>query len=818
MSDRIMRALEEIRTRAGAAAVVLSETAPGNEAGFVVAVAPAGLVGLGTPLPPQADVAPALESDPSRLPALLPVALRLALAEPATHAWTQPLPETELTLTLAWSQPPAEAVTANLASWINEHLRLAAIEFTLRQRLGLENARLRTVWGLLAQAIVTIDALRQEATINPAAERLLGVPASTVPAIVIAQALRRFQEAALNPADVADVAGRLARQPDATVTGVVWRFAHPPTHVRVTTAPLDGAGARSRIWVFDDISAQMVALQAAEEARAQYRMLAENADDIVFRQSPQGTLEWVSDSVTAALGWTGAEMVGRPLEAFVHPEDRGLVRKAGDGADGGADGGAGARARFVYRVRFTRKDGSCRWLEVSIRTVPDASGQVGAWIGSARDVQEQIETQQALALSQRRLRASIDGMLDPQVLLAPVRDAAGTIVDFTYLDVNRATTEYLSRSAEALIGSSLLGANPGVRESGLFAMYVRTMERDEPLVVDDFLYANEVLGLVRRYDIRGSRMGEQLTLTWRDTTERFENQQRIATSEQYFRLLAENSADVVLLIHDGRIDWVSPSLGRELGWEPAQWIGRAYLDFVHPDDQPLATEAVSAMEASGARVLRLRVRALSGRFHWAEVHADFYIGTDGKQDGLVASFRTIDAEVAAEAAVARLARFDTLTGLANRNEALDRFAERQARGRRQGGASAVLFCDVDRFKAINDLHGHAAGDQTLRVLAARIRACVRSNDICARMGGDELLVILDGIHALREAGSIAEKIRIAAEQPIPLGGAGGEISASLSIGVALAAAGESFDEVMARADAAMYEAKKQGRNQVVLVG
>lgn len=322
---------------------------------------------------------------------------------------------------------------------------------------------------------------------------------------------------------------------------------------------------------------------------------------------------------------------------------------------------------------------------------------------------------------------------------------------------------------------------------------------------------------MRRYDIRGTRVGDELTLTWRDTTERFETQARIAQSEQHFRLLAENSADVVTLIREGGIDWVSPSVARTLGWQPAQWVGKTYLDFIHPEDQPLAKETMSVLlQTPGAHVLRLRLRALSGQFHWAEVHADVYLGADGNQEGVVASFRTIDAEVAAEAAVARLARFDTLTGLANRREALNRFAVRQSQKRDAGGGSAVLFCDVDRFKSINDTYGHAAGDEVLRTLANRMRASVRSDDICARMGGDELLVILEGVHALEQAHAIAEKIRLAAEQPIPAGDS--EVNTSLSIGVAMTQSGEAFDQVMARADAAMYEAKKKGRNQVVLVG
>lgn len=813
MKDRIMHALDSVRLKSNAAAVVLCELSPNHETAFVLAIAPRGLMAQGMPFPAQADPAPRLESDPLQLSQVLPVALRLALSAPASHAWTQSLQGTRLQITLAWSQPPHPQVLHTLAPLIDAQLRSSAIDFALRQQLSFENARLQTVLGALQQAVVTIDSLRQEASVNRAAQRLLGLSANTVSATVMAQALQHWQAAALNQEQVIEVARQLARQPGATVTDVVWRFAQNPTHVRVTTVALDNAGASGRVWVFDDISAQMAALHAAEQAQARYRLLAENADDIVFRESPDRTFEWVSDSVTAVLGWSAQEMVGQSPAAFVHPEDKTRIfmpvpqqlKQAAVNKD-----------RWVYQARYRCKDGSHRWLEVSIRTVRDASGAVSAWVGSCRDVQRQVQTQQALALSQGRLRASLDGMLDPQVLLAPVRDPGGTIVDFIYLEVNRATTQYLAMPAQTLIGSSVLHTMQGLKDSGLFALYVQAMHSDAPLVADDFLYDNEVLGLVRRYDIRGTRVGDELTITWRDTTERFEAKERIAQSEQHFRLLAENSADVVLLVRDGRIDWASPSMARTLNWQPTQWLGKSYLDFIHPQDRRLAMETLSTLQTSGARVLRLRLRALSGQFHWAEVHVDVYIGADGVQEGVVASFRTIDAEVAAEAAIARLARFDTLTGLANRREALDCFTQRQSQKRQAGGGSAVLFCDVDRFKSINDSYGHAAGDEVLRALAHRIRASVRSDDICARMGGDELLVILDSIHTLEQAGDLAEHIRRAAERPIPLDES--EVHTSLSIGVALAKPGEAFEQVTARADAAMYEAKKKGRNQVVLVG
>lgn len=405
-----MRTLDSVRLKANAAAVVLCERTPSNETAFVLAIAPRGLVAQGTPFAAQADTAPRLESDPLQLSLVLPVALRLALPVPASHAWTQPLPGTQLQVTLAWSQAPHPQVLHTLASFIDAQLRSPAIDFALRQQLRFENARLQTVLAALEQAVVTIDGLRQEASVNRAAQRLLGLAASSVSAKDMAQALQRWQAAALNQDQVVEVARRLARQPGATVTAVVWRFAQAPTHVRVTTAALDNAGASGRVWVFDDISAQMVALDVAEQAQARYRLLAENADDIVFREAPDRTFDWVSDSVTAVLGWTAQELVGQSPAVFVHPEDKARIFMP---APQLLDQTAATNDRWVYQARYRCKDGSHRWLEVNIRAVLDASGAVSAWVGSCRDVQAQVETQQALALSQGRLRASWDGMLDP---------------------------------------------------------------------------------------------------------------------------------------------------------------------------------------------------------------------------------------------------------------------------------------------------------------------------------------------------------------------------------------------------------------------
>lgn len=175
--------------------------------------------------------------------------------------------------------------------------------------------------------------------------------------------------------------------------------------------------------------------------------------------------------------------------------------------------------------------------------------------------------------------------------------------------------------------------------------------------------------------------------------------------------------------------------------------------------------------------------------------------------------RQHDALIQAQQELERLARFDSLTGLVNRAEALSRLQAALDCVRSPGEHLGVLFCDVDRFKAVNDTYGHAAGDIVLATLADRVSQCVRHGDTVGRTGGDELLVLLPGLHNIDEAVQIAEKIRLRAAEPIHEDGK--IFSVTLSIGATLAIPGEAVVDTSSRADAAMYQAKGQGGNTVV---
>ncbi len=163
----------------------------------------------------------------------------------------------------------------------------------------------------------------------------------------------------------------------------------------------------------------------------------------------------------------------------------------------------------------------------------------------------------------------------------------------------------------------------------------------------------------------------------------------------------------------------------------------------------------------------------------------------------------------------RLARIDTLTGLVNHAETIASLESALQDRRRPGSHLGVLFCDADRFKAINDTWGHPVGDVVLSTVAGRIRDCVRGGDTVGRMGGDEMLVLLPGVHDIDEVLDIAEKIRCRVAEPIHH--LGQTICATVSIGATLAVSGESVSEMTTRADTAMYEAKQAGRNTVTSI-
>jgi len=232
---------------------------------------------------------------------------------------------------------------------------------------------------------------------------------------------------------------------------------------------------------------------------------------------------------------------------------------------------------------------------------------------------------------------------------------------------------------------------------------------------------------------------------------------------------------------------------------------------IHPGDHQAAEAVHAGASVPPATRVRLRVLARDGAWHWVEAHGRHALDEHDRDSGYVGTWRVIDEQVSAEQELSRRATYDDLTGLLNRASALERLHAVAQRPPRRGVEIALVYGDIDRFKAINDRYGHAAGDEVLRAIAARFRAVVRHDDLVARIGGDELLVVLLGVTDLAGAVRVAEGLRAAAATPLTAGPAA--IHPTVSLGVALVGPGEPLEAALARADQAMYESKRAGGNR-----
>ena len=304
---------------------------------------------------------------------------------------------------------------------------------------------------------------------------------------------------------------------------------------------------------------------------------------------------------------------------------------------------------------------------------------------------------QSSASAEALLRASLDALLDPHVLLEAARDSSGQIVDFLYREVNQATCDYLGLSRDDLIGRGVVETMPGIRET-LLPRYLRCLDTGEPIILDDFCYDNEVLHDTRRYDLRATRAtATSIALTWRDVTERVQTAQRITTSERNYRLLAENAGDMVTHVRDGRFVWVSPSAESVLGAPASHWLGREAQEIIPQADRSASAARIKTLAGGGVIRQRIRVVSVDGVTHWIDLHAKPFYDDDGRQDGFTAALRLIDDQVAAEQQL---------------EEARKQQARADERYRRSMDNAAIGMCLIapdGRFEEVNDALCHLFG-------------------------------------------------------------------------------------------------------------
>ena len=268
---------------------------------------------------------------------------------------------------------------------------------------------------------------------------------------------------------------------------------------------------------------------------------------------------------------------------------------------------------------------------------------------------------------------------------------------------------------------------------------------------------------------------------------------------------------MAVLTPDGVITACNTAVGRLLGRPTDELVGGTFFDFTHADDLSGALANCKQMQAGGSRILRHECRFLraDGAPVWVSISASRV--PDGPDDPahLIMHIEDINDRKNLEAELVHRAHHDPLTGLANRTLLTERIA---AVLRTSCRPHSLLYLDLDGFKQVNDRYGHAAGDQVLQQLAARMTTLLRPGDTAARLGGDEFAILCRDTDP-QYGHAMAERLRAAAAQPFRLDGASVRLTATVGISSTDRSAGRpaSPAELVHRADQHMYAIKQRQR-------
>lgn len=491
--------------------------------------------------------------------------------------------------------------------------------------------------------------------------------------------------------------------------------------------------------------------------------------------------------------------------ALLHPDDAPSFRAFFAQARG--DGALRPDGYCSRQLRLLRPDGGIRHVVVHGRWSSDRHGQWSIVDGFAVDVSDLVRSQQDLQQATTLMRSTIEYMDQGLIALG---------ADQRVLLCNRRAAELFKLPGEVLhVGASIRDVVDFMAARGDYANQPNRLQDwiDAPAAVPDCYDRESPDGTT--IEVRRKQLpdGGSVT-TFTDATSRKRVEREVKESERRFRLLAENTNDVIILSDTNfRRLYVSPAIRAMLGYEPSEFVAMNVSASVHPDDHSsfeLIRKDVDVAPEENF-VTSARYRHKDGQWIWCEVSVRLV--RDFARDSAmryVQTLRDITSRKEAESQIRHLAQHDPLTGLANRALLHDRLRTAIARCARSGNPCVVLACDLDRFKTVNDTLGHPAGDALLRIVTSRMQNTLRHGDMVARLGGDEFAVVLEDIGDPLAARDVADRLIEAVGDPMVLDGQ--RIEIGISIGVAIAKGEIGSDELFKQADIALYQAKAAGRN------
>jgi diguanylate cyclase (GGDEF)-like protein/PAS domain S-box-containing protein len=575
-----------------------------------------------------------------------------------------------------------------------------------------------------------------------------------------------------------------------------------------------------------DVTVQRETQREREQQMEFTRVLTQRVPGLVF-QLHRSASGWFSFPFASAalheLFQVSPEQAREDASAVfsrILPEDFAVCRVALEGA-------VHHLTPWVQNYRVRLPNGELKWHAANASPFVEADGSV-FWYGFASDITERMLAEEQLQRAHDQFRARTNLM---EVTLGSLSQGVMMI------SVDGRVTYYNQRLLELLnMPDSLLARQPKLTqlidwqfEQGHFA---HGTTRQGLLEYCDFSDVAQPKFLAQY--IRTGSDGRTLEVktqeldsggwvrTFTDVSDYYQSQQALQRSELHLRALFDAIPDRVWLKDpEGGFIMANPEAAHAFGLEVAELVGRTELD-IHPAaglmPDFLETD-VKALHSHAPVIFEQALPLANGRGQGVfEVVKRAVFDHMGEPIGVLGMARDVTERKRAEAQIERLAFYDPLTGLCNRRLFHDRLEQAQAASTRSAQWAAVCFIDLDNFKDLNDTQGHDRGDMLLQQVGQRLQHSVREQDTVARLGGDEFVLLLEDLgadeaQAALYANSVGQKVRDALAAPYDLGR--GPQHNTPSIGITLFRDHhERVEDILKRADLAMYQSKSAGRNTV----
>ncbi|WP_353119200.1 PAS domain S-box protein [Nitratidesulfovibrio sp.] len=564
----------------------------------------------------------------------------------------------------------------------------------------------------------------------------------------------------------------LARREDGSPARVVG------THMDITTAV-----------------SQRLALARSEEL---FRGIFSTASVGIVLLDRFGLLVRVNEACARMLGYEVEEMRGQHFSRFMHNDETTLAATILAGLLDRTQ----TTSRLQHRLRG--KDGDYLWTDISASPLEGPDGEVEAALAIIVDINEQRAAQQAQEDSERRYRALFEnaqvGIFRTRIADGVFLEANSRIIEMygwpdhdEFMKTMRSTEWYVDPEARTRMVSTLL------RRGEFRNMEVEMRRRD---------------GSTVWFEYSGKLDGDTVIGVAQDVTQRRAAEAARQRSEAHYRLLFEAAADAIFL-HDpeGRFLDVNEVACRRLGYTRRELLTMNPRELDAEEFAEQVEERILQLREEGSLTFESAHRTRSGTVLPVEIHAKL-LDFDGRPVVLSIA-RDITDRKRLEQALMREATTDPLTGIRNRRQFFVDAEREMGRAVRYGRPLAVLMLDLDRFKRVNDRFGHHAGDAVLLGCVHACQQALRDTDILGRLGGEEFAVVLLETD-LDDALIAAERLRKAVEEmDVPFSGQ--RLRCTVSIGLALRGPGDgALDDILRRADTALYAAKEAGRNRVML--